>query len=95
MADEIVSLLRDGATEVWLHGWHIRFPPENGKPTVKRGSSPSARSSPGAEVAVTSFDSTSIVRHGSWIVEVTESNFTVIPTKPEDSGDPHRRYYRI
>lgn len=85
----------DGAIDVWLDGWHIRFPPADARPTVERAMSGSSGSDSAGLTAVP-FASGRAVRHGSWIVAVTASDFTVIPTEPEQNDDDHRyHYYRM
>jgi len=83
----------DGSVEVWLNGWHVRFPANGGEPSVAKGTAPDPPP-PGeeAEVSVSSFDSATFVGHGDWIVELGERDFTVTPVEPED-GDDNRRYY--
>jgi hypothetical protein len=86
--------------EAWLEGWHIHFPPDGGEPTVDRGSPPASLSGSDADVTVAPFDSGTAVRYGSWIVKITESDFAVIPAKPQGGGGDggvafdHRVYRR-
>jgi hypothetical protein len=95
MAAETISRrLPDGAVEVWLDGWHIRFPVDT-RPTVEQAAPPTPLPDPTAEVEATTFGSGRAVRVGSWIVAVTRSDFKVIPTIPEDNDVSRRhRYFR-
>lgn len=94
VAETISQRLPDGGIEVWLDGWYVRFPPDDGRPTVERAPRPTSLHHPSLEMAAMPFASGYAVRHGSWIVAVTESDYTVIPADPDDS-DTSRRYYRI
>jgi len=95
VTDEKITSQRgaDGTVEVWLRGWHIVFPPSDGRPAVERADSPpSSPENPVEDMQATPFESGQAVRWGSWIVAVAEENCKVIPTDPEQ-GDSERRYY--
>jgi hypothetical protein len=78
----------DGSVEVWLNGWHVRFPADGGEPSASEGAAPDPPP-PGeeAEVTVSSFDSATFISHGVWVVELWESGFTVTPVEPEEDDE--------
>jgi len=81
-------LAGDGSVEIWLNGWHVRFPADGGEPSVSEGAPPDPLpTSEEAEVTVSSFDSATFVSRGSWIVGLRDSDFTVTPVEPEEDDE--------
>jgi hypothetical protein len=86
----------DGSVEVWLDGWHVRFPADGSKPSASKSAAPDPLpTSEETGVTVRSFGDAIYISHGAWIVGLRESDFTVTPSEPEEDDGDRRYYYEM
>jgi hypothetical protein len=95
-AGGILKRKDDGSVEVWVDGWHVRFPADDSKPSVSKSAAPDPPpSDEGTGVTVHSMGAVAYVSHGSWIVELRKSDFTVTSAEPKEDDEDRRYYMRL